>query len=149
MLCLKRNIKGDIKMTVGHGIIGKQIDALNDVRLSLKLRQLTSETISRRELVSLVSKTKSRYPDKEVAKALDEVFNEYFVIDLASHKQDNDNHDLSIEQMEWLINEQIKKADNNEENSYYAEENGKGAQRVKTTPYFKGSNSSGSEDKVA
>lgn len=147
MLCLKRNIKGDFKMTVGNDIISKQIDALNDIRLSLKLRQLTSKTISRRELVSLVSKTKSKYPDTEVARALDEVFDEYFV-DLASDKRDNANHELSIEQMERLINEQVKTAGNNEGNSYSAEENGKGAQRVKTTPYFKGTSSSGSEDKV-
>lgn len=84
----------------------KLIDALLDIRLTLCVKKINSNVITRKELREILDDKKKMVDDVLVKSSIDDLFDEYFVIQDKVDKKENDS--LSIAQMEEMINDNIK-----------------------------------------
>ena len=84
----------------------KLIDALLDIRLTLCVKKINSNVITRKELREILDDKKKMVDDGLVKSSIDDLFDEYFVNKDSVSKNENDS--LSIAQMEEMLNDNIK-----------------------------------------
>ena len=86
----------NVKNDVPKSFHSKLIDHLLNIRLTLMVKKLISDTISRKELRSIIKNEEESAKDKLITEALDETFEEYF----KEHDYDNDNQSHNFEDHE-------------------------------------------------